>query len=57
MIHSVAHWPRGARRASDLPDLLVRLVHRGLATLDDPAWSSGDRAGAEPTDTGAAHVA
>lgn len=57
MIHSVAHWPRGARRAADLPDLLVRLVHHGLATLGDPAWSSSESAGADPTETGAAHVA
>jgi AcrR family transcriptional regulator len=52
MIHSVAHWPRGARQADDLADLLVRLVQRGLATLDEPACAADD-----PTDTGAAHVA
>jgi AcrR family transcriptional regulator len=37
MIHSVAHWPRGARRADDLADLLVALVLRGLDALSKAA--------------------
>ena len=36
MIHSVAHWPRGARRAGDLGDLLYGLVRQGLAALSTP---------------------
>jgi AcrR family transcriptional regulator len=52
MIHSVAHWPRGARRAADLPDLLVRLVQHGLATLGEDARTAGD-----PTSTDAERVA
>lgn len=34
MIHSVADWPRGARRAPDLPDILFALVWHGLDALE-----------------------
>ncbi len=40
MIHSVAHWPRAARAADELGDLLFGLVRQGLTALsarsDDP---------------------
>lgn len=52
MIHSVADWPRSARQADDLSDLLVQLVQRGLTTLDDPAPTPDDR-----TETGTPQVA
>ena len=41
MIHSVAHWPRGARRAEDLSDLLFGLVRQGLAALASDARPAG----------------
>lgn len=59
MIHSVAHWPRAARRADDLADLLVGLVRHGLGALSGEAPEgavSGD-AMDEAQDTGAARVA
>jgi AcrR family transcriptional regulator len=45
LIHSVAHWPPGARKAPDLTDLLYRLVTHGLAALEHesvPVGSQGD---------------
>jgi hypothetical protein len=42
-IHSVAHWPREARRIPDLGDLLYELVAKGLSALEDvPGEASGD---------------
>ena len=41
MIHSVAHWPRGARNTPDLPDLLYRLVTYGLAALETGGGAGG----------------
>jgi AcrR family transcriptional regulator len=52
MIHSVAHWPRRARRATDLADLLFGLVRQGLSTLSHPVTGADD-----PEDAGAARVA
>jgi AcrR family transcriptional regulator len=52
MIHSVAHWPRSARRADDLPDLLVALVRQGLAALDQAPQTGG-----VPSDASAERVA
>ncbi len=52
MIHSVAHWPRGARRADDLADLLFGLVRQGLATLSVQTADADD-----PKDAGTARVA
>lgn len=52
MIHSVAHWPRAARRADDLADLLVALVRQGLAALEDAPERDG-----LPRDAGAERVA
>lgn len=45
LIHSVAHWPPGARKTPDLTDLLYRLVTHGLAALEHesaPVGSEGD---------------
>ena len=45
LIHSVAHWPPGARKTPDLTDLLYRLVTHGLAALEHesvPVGSQGD---------------
>jgi AcrR family transcriptional regulator len=33
LLHSVAHWPRSALKANDVPGLLVALVSDGLASL------------------------
>lgn len=41
MIHSVAHWPRDARRDPALADLLFRLVRQGLAALNRGAQAGG----------------
>lgn len=43
MIHSVAHWPRDARRAANLEDLLCAQVRRGLGALA-PAAEADDSA-------------
>lgn len=37
LLASVAHWPLAARRTKRLPDMLVRIVHRGLAAAGEPA--------------------
>jgi AcrR family transcriptional regulator len=34
LIHSVANWPRGARKTPELADLLYRLVAKGLSALE-----------------------
>ncbi|MEA2214034.1 MAG: hypothetical protein QOF83_3982 [Solirubrobacteraceae bacterium] len=34
MIHSVAHWPRDARRAENLDDVLFDQVRQGLGSLE-----------------------
>jgi AcrR family transcriptional regulator len=34
LIHSVAHWPRAARKTPELADLLYRLVAKGLSALE-----------------------
>lgn len=41
MIHSVSHWPRTARRAPDLVDILVELVLGGLSALEPKAATEG----------------
>jgi AcrR family transcriptional regulator len=54
MIHSVAHWPRDARRAPDLADVLFQLVWHGLEALEPSVAghrpSPPDDAGGETTE-------
>jgi AcrR family transcriptional regulator len=40
MIHSVAHWPRDARRSENLDDILYAQVRQGLGALE-PAKKAG----------------
>lgn len=49
MIHSVAHWPREARKSADVPQLLYNLAMRALSSLRD----SDDLATARPDNTAA----
>lgn len=62
MIHSVAHWPRDARRAEDLDDILYAQVRQGLGALEPagkrrrPAKSSASKPAAR-TAGGSAKVA
>jgi AcrR family transcriptional regulator len=37
MIHSVAHWPRRARRSEDVASLLYKLVIHGIGSLGAPS--------------------
>jgi AcrR family transcriptional regulator len=57
MIHSVAHWPRGARNTADLPDLLYRLVIYGLAALEAGGGADSTDQPSAGTDHGSAEDA
>jgi AcrR family transcriptional regulator len=57
MIHSVAHWPRKARRAEDLGDLLFGLVRQGLAALSDQPVHEPRDGDSDSTDASSAQVA
>lgn len=46
LLHSIAHWPKPARRTPHLADLLVELVSDGLSSLARPAVDRPARAAA-----------
>jgi AcrR family transcriptional regulator len=48
-IHSVAHWPREARRTPDLADLLYQLVAKGLSALEDISEEASPDVEPEPS--------